>query len=206
MKQNQLRIPKDSKLPYITVICSLIMLACSFFTFYFVNGKLVKNVICKFLFLERIEGFIIYLPVIAIPAILFVFSIIYAKKNMKMIILPMALSAAYWLFQYAQTNKLWYVVLSYTVVLLFYLLTVTNILRSKWPLETVCFLIIAVVIVLTVLHKPPFAGPLITDFDTSASYFINLSALIYFIAYFLGIGAMAHALSRIPKNDCLVSD
>lgn len=199
---NRFRIPKDSKIPVITFICSIIIILLYFWKFYIVDGEFSSTLITPFQLFEYYH-FIDVLRYINFlgDILLLYFSYNYTKRNIEVFVIPaiirvicLVIYDVYYsirIMYWGIIIKDWFLAISFIIIFAMVLLVINNKIKSKIPTVIACLIPIGVAISLCVQHKPPFI------YSDGA---IALSSLISFIAYCVGYAALAYALDNKPEK------
>ncbi|GEM_PF-4272916 len=202
---NRFRIPNDSKIPVITVICSVIIIVLYFWSFYTIDGEFNSVLITPFEWFEY-YNFIDVIRYIDFSGdvLLLYFSCVYAKKNIEVFVIPaiikvvvMVMLEVYYgitLGHWGYITKNWFVAISFIIIFAMFLLVVNNRIKSKLPTVIASLAPVVVSIILCVQHKPPFV------YSDGA---VALSSLISFIAYCVGYAALAYALDNNHREAIL---
>lgn len=198
---NRLQIPKDSKIPVITVICSAIIILLCFWNFYIIEGEFKSFLIMPNQWFEYYDfrDVIRYIDFLGNILLLY-FSYFYAKRNIEVLVIPAiirvvilgiyqvyyGITIGYWGFIINE----WFLTLSFIIIFAMFLLMVNNKIKSKLPTVIACLVPAVIAIILCVQHKPPFV------YSDGA---IALSSIVSFIAYCVGYAALAYALDNNPE-------
>ena len=194
MDKKQFRIPLESPLPAVAGICAIIALLCKIVVVYIENGRFEFYNLFSYLyyylryghFIQTLPSLIPLLFLIAFIVMIFIF----AKKNIKLLIIPIVLITLF------SANGFFY---SYSIVIsachlligLAFILTVSHILPNKMILAGLCGAAIILLIGLSLTGNLPFA---IEDS-------LNLSGLLSMVAYLAGIGILTLALDDDPSRE-----
>ena len=186
MDKLPLRIPKASKLPVVAAICAAILLPLSLSSFYFYYGEFET-----FFGLGKFPGFLNLI----IPVFLLLFSVLFAKKHIKLLIFPLALKLIFNLISLLPGQYTFYrndlaIILINLLILLLGILTLSNVIKSKLPLVIFCFLNLSFAIISGIITA------------VTSDIFI-LSSTIYAVAYYLCVGILALALDNDPSKEYL---
>ena len=201
------RIPKDSKIPVISLICSIMIILLHFWSFDIIDGEFRSTLITPFQFFKY-YNFIDVLRYISFlgDVLLLYFSYNYTKKNIEVFVIPAIIRVVclviydlyyfirmmYWGIMYWEIIiQDLFLAISYISIFTMVLLVLNNIIKSKIPTVIACLIPIGVAISLCVQHKPPFI------YSDGA---IALSSIISFIAYCVGYAALAYSLDNKPEK------
>ncbi|QSX06463.1 DUF4234 domain-containing protein [Sedimentibacter sp. zth1] len=202
MNNQRLRVPKDSRLVYISMFCGLIMLFFNFCTILSMEGE--------FAILFNVKGYntglyiidiICNIFLIYIPILVFVFSPIFAKRNLRILCIPLAISFVkllFYSFVFYGLKYCWFDLIAYTVMLVIFILTSTGKIKNKFPLVIVSFLIFVISFVLFI------TGCEFSNYISYNSYYI--SSFISFIAPFIAYAIIGLALDNDPNKEYLEKD
>lgn len=193
----------SSKLPAITLLCAILMIFLSFFSFGLDAGKFYGSFHWAISWNGLLYSFI-DLVNFSIPVILLVYCLLFVRKKTRMMIVPIVLSMlglmlyTVFLIKEGKSDYIglqWFYVLSYLSLLFSYIHTVKNPGKSKAPLTALSGFIIGLAVLLTLLRQSPFAC-----YDGTNAY-IYLSSLVYFIAFITGIAASAYYAENEPVKN-----
>lgn len=209
MQSKGLAIPKESGLPMFSLLFQLIMFMTFIVYIQYANGQM------GIAFTSPASGdnaFYIFFSFLGftVPILLFVFTICFAKKNLKMLLLPITITPiSYLLYElYSIVNqdpmfivRQWYKVFSSFVVLILFYFTVNRpLIKSKLPIVLSTLGVIIISAVMTVAEVGPFVEK-IPSFIADGKYYgtttiLYMSALLQFISYHASILFLGLALSE----------
>lgn len=200
---NRFRIPEDSKMPMVTVICSAIIILLYFWKFNIIDGELVSDFITPFQWF-RYYKFIDVLRYIMFvgDVLLLYFAYVHAKKNIELLVIPAMIKALHIIVfevYFSIRTRYWgnitinsFLIISFIAIFVMVLLVISNRIKKKMPVVIGCLTPIGIAIILCVQQKFPFVY---------SDGIVDLSLLISFIAYCIGYAALVFALDNKPVKE-----
>lgn len=195
---NRLIVTADSKVNIIVVVCTLIVILLSFWSFSYNYGEFNSFFVSPLEWIRYYDFANIarYIDLLGSVLMLY-YSWTYAAQKVEVFIIPAILrvvtllifevycgiTQGYW----GYILKHWFVAFSFLLILMVILLFVNNILKSKFIAVAACVVPVMAALILCFLHKPPFAN---------SNGFIAVSYLISFIAYCMGYAVLISTFKR----------
>ncbi|MDO5519922.1 MAG: hypothetical protein Q4G58_05470 [bacterium] len=204
---NNLKIPKESSLHIMTCSFSFAMFLTCIIYLEGIDGKVGLGYTTPVI---GDNAFIIFFNFLSItvPITLFLFTIVYAKQKIEYLVLPIALTpisyVLYEIYSIIQSDALfivrqWFKVGSSVLLLVLFILTINKRkLKTKYPLEIACVLLIVASIIMTICKVGPYVYVQPSFIYQSKFYeehvIYYISALVQFICYVASILFLALAL------------
>ena len=195
---NRLIVTADSKVNIIVVVCTLIVILLSFWSFSYNYGGFNSFFVSPLRWFRYYDFANIGKCIDLLGSVLMLYySWTYTAQKVEVFIIPAILrvvtlliyevyygiTQGYW--EYILTN--WFVALTFLVIFMVIILFVNNILKSKFIAVAACVVPVMAALILCLFHKPPFANP---------SGFIAVSYLVSFIAYCMGYAVLISSFRR----------
>ncbi len=200
MKKEVYKIAEGSKLPIITAVCAAIILFFEFCTINIIGGEFMFSYRFPMHFGGSLFDMTESLIVVCIPVLMLVFTLLYGKRNLKMLSWPVAvfilrvLVKTGYLSVYEGTFTLqdtWLDLTVYTLLLAVFLLTVFGKITTKWWLVGICTLFLVMEIVKLFVPAVSYAFVVGTS--------VYLSTFLSYSLFFVGYGALGMAMEK--KNE-----
>lgn len=193
---NGFRILQDSKMPMITIICSIIIVLLYFWNFGIIDGEFVSSFSImpfKWYRYNKFSNILLYIKFIG-DVLLLYFVCSYKKRNIEILIIPAIIKVAYYVlyeiylviigYSYNITKNL-FLVISFVTIFIMVLLVMNNTIKNKSVIFIGFLVLIGSAIALCIKQKYPF----VYDYGI-----VDLSLLTYFIAYCIGYLALVLSL------------